>query len=88
MREKAIEKIKEAKAEEIKERKEAAKKEAKSVDAVESKRQKFLDTLFTHVMEADSKSVDQMNKDAEKNPGKVLSEIYDDMQKEEDEEQR
>ena len=73
MKKVAIEKIKDEKSE-----------NAKSAGAIESKRQKFMDLLVTHVMNADNKSVEQMDKNAEKAPGKVLSEIYDEMQKDDD----
>ena len=75
MREKAIEKIKTTK-------REAAKQTTKEVEAVESKRQKFMDTLFVNVMSADSKKVDKMDKDIEKGkPGETLTKVYNDMEK-------
>ena len=75
MREKAVEKIKTTK-------REAAKQTTKEVEAVESKRQKFMDTLFVNVMSADSKKVDKMDKDIEKGkPGETLTKVYNDMEK-------
>lgn len=71
MREKAIEKIKNEKRE-----------NSRAAREVDSKRQKFMDSLFAHVMNADSKSVTKMDEDIEKGkPGDTLTKVYDDMEK-------
>lgn len=76
-RAKAIEKIKNS-------REVEASDVTEKVSVVESKRQKFMDSLFTHVMGADNKTVEEMDKNVDKQPGKVLSEIYNDMEKDDD----
>ena len=71
MREKAIEKIKNEKRE-----------NSRAAREVDSKRQKFMDSLFAHVMNADSKSVTKMDEDIEKGKlGDTLTKVYDDMEK-------
>ena len=40
-----------------------------------------MDSLFTRVMKADNKTVEEMDKNADKKPGKVLTEVYDEMEK-------
>ncbi len=71
MREKAIEKIKSEKRE-----------NSLAANKVDLKRQKFMDSLFTYVMNADSKTVNQMDQDIEKGkPGDTLTKVYDEMEK-------
>lgn len=73
-RKKAIENLKN-------ERRESAVNNSRAVNTIDSKRQKFMDSLFTRVMKADNKTVEEMDKNADKKPGKVLTEVYDEMEK-------
>ncbi len=53
-----------------------AQADANATKTVEGKREKFVQSLVSHVMSADDKTLEQMEKDADKAPGKVLTDVY------------
>lgn len=81
MRAEAIEKVKSQK----REQRDKALENNRVASAVEEKEKNWREALFVHINNADIKEVDQMGKDADRAPGKVLGKVYNDMQKEDDE---
>ena len=78
MNDRAIEKIKKAK------RAEQVKEDERTATAVESKRKRYMSELVKLIMQSDKKALEQMDNDAEKAPGAVLTQVYDQVEKDDD----
>ena len=77
MIDKAKEKIKNAK-------RAQASENGRTAMAVESKRDRYMSELVKLTMQSDKKALEQMDKDAEKTPGAVLTQVYDQVEKDDD----